>query len=302
MTEQGALTPVPFFTLLSPSSPGFGMISKMSNLVIFTDLDGTLLDASTYSFEAARDALRLIKERHIPLVLCSSKTRAEIEHYRSLLRNTDPFISENGGGIFIPPEYGPLKGSLDRADMEDHDSYFVVTLGASYGELRRALETLRAQGFDVRGFGDMTIEEVSHLTGLPIKEAALAREREFDEPFIFNGTPETLEALLQSISALGFNATKGRFLHLLGNSDKGKAVSILSDLYRKALGEVLTVGIGDSPNDIPMLEHADLSVAVQKEDGNYDPAIDVPNLVRVQGIGPKGWNQFVKTLVQTWQG
>ncbi len=51
-------------------------------LVIFTDLDGTLLDRDTYSFEPALPALRLIRQKDIPLVLSSSKTRAEIEFYR----------------------------------------------------------------------------------------------------------------------------------------------------------------------------------------------------------------------------
>jgi len=77
----------------------------MKKIIIFTDLDGTLLDNSSYSFEAALPALQLIKEKNIPLIICSSKTRKEIEHYRKKLYNLHPFISENGGGIFIPKGY-----------------------------------------------------------------------------------------------------------------------------------------------------------------------------------------------------
>jgi len=267
-------------------------------IVIFTDLDGTLLDASTYSFDAAGDALRQLKGRGIPLILCSSKTRTEIERYRSLLGNKEPFISENGGGIFIPEEYAPLRGSLYALDVERPDHYFLVRLGGSYTELRRALETLRKEGFDVRGFGDMAVEEVSQLTGLPAIEASMAKKREFDEPFTFSGEEDRLDALFHSISALGFHVTKGRFLHLLGNSDKGKAVSILVDLYKKAFGRIKTVGIGDSPNDIPMLEVVDIPVVVQKPGGIYDPAVDVRNLVLAEGVGPKGWSLFVWGLLR----
>jgi mannosyl-3-phosphoglycerate phosphatase family protein len=276
-----------------------GIIPQM---VIFTDLDGTLLDASTYSFDEAGDALAQLRERQIPIVLCSSKTRAEIEHYRSLLGNGEPFISENGGGIFIPAEYAPLRNSLNAANMERRDHFFLVRLGASYAELRDALKALRGQGFDVRGFGDMTVAEISQLTGLPGKEAAMATEREFDEPFTFNGNPAALEALFRSVSALGLHVTRGRFFHLLGNSDKGRAVAILKDLYAKAFGRVLTVAIGDSPNDIPMLEAVDLPVVVQKESGRYDPAIDMPSLVRAEGVGPKGWDLFVRDLLQKGSG
>jgi len=72
----------------------------MAKIIVFTDLDGTLLHPKTYSFDAAMPALKLIKEKDIPLILCSSKTRAEIEVYRKKLDNQHPFVSENGGGIF----------------------------------------------------------------------------------------------------------------------------------------------------------------------------------------------------------
>lgn len=77
----------------------------MARIIIITDLDGTLLHPKTYSFEKAMPALRLIKEMGIPLVFCSSKTRTEVEVWRQRLENSHPFISENGGGIFIPDGY-----------------------------------------------------------------------------------------------------------------------------------------------------------------------------------------------------
>jgi mannosyl-3-phosphoglycerate phosphatase len=46
--------------------------------VVVTDVDGCLLD-ETYRWEPARPALDALKKRGIPLVLCSSKTRAEME-------------------------------------------------------------------------------------------------------------------------------------------------------------------------------------------------------------------------------
>ena len=82
-------------------------------LVIFTDLDGTLLDRNTYSFEPAQSTLHLIKQKNIPLVLSSSKTRAEIEFYRRRLENDHPFISENGGAVFIPRDYFSFQFSYD---------------------------------------------------------------------------------------------------------------------------------------------------------------------------------------------
>jgi len=261
--------------------------------VIFTDLDGTLLRYDNYSFEEAADALELIRRKGIPLVLCSSKTRQEIELYRERLSNRDPFVSENGGGIFIPEGY--FTKSPDVGLRHD-DKYRVITIGKRYGELRDGLIRLRQMGFRVKGFGDMTVEEIVALTGLSPGEARLSKERDFDEPFIVeNGTDE--ERLRDAIMSLGLNYTVGKYYHLLGDSDKGKAVRILASLYRREFGDIRTIAVGDSPNDIPMLEAVDIAVIVQKPGGLYDGRITVPGALRAEGVGPEGWNRAIKELV-----
>ncbi len=267
-------------------------------VIVFTDLDGTLLDASTYSFKTAQAALDLIRELSVPLIICSSKTRAEIEYYRSLLLNSDPFISENGGGIFIPREYMEFAYYLDRTAVEEIDDYLVIRLGVQYRRLREGIETLRAKGFDVKGFGDMTVDEISQTTGLSSEEAAMATEREFDEPFLFSGTRDKRTLLFASIKGMGFNVTQGTFYHLLGDSDKGKAVSILIDIFKKQFHDIYSVALGDSPNDLPMLRSVDMPVIVRKQDGTYDPHITLSNLVKADGIGPEGWNRTILKLLE----
>ncbi len=267
-------------------------------IVIFTDLDGTLLDAETYSFAEACGALTMLEARHIPLVICSSKTRSEIEHYRSLLRNTDPFICENGGGIFIPKGYMLLTKSLKNTLVEEHDRHYLIRLGTPYEKLRQGLHALREKGFLVRGFGDMTVEEVSQVTGLPRHEAFMARQREFDEPFVLDGPEDRLDEFFLSISELGLNVTQGAFYHLLGDNDKGKAVSILAGLYKEVFPNLVTIGIGDSPNDTPMLRKVNIPAVVRKPDGSCDSRIDVPNLIRARGIGPIGWAETIKILIE----
>lgn len=74
----------------------------MGAFVIFTDLDGTLWGHQTYAFEAVRPALKLLKDREIPLIFCSSKTRAEVERYRRLLHDGDPFIIQLSMLIYAP--------------------------------------------------------------------------------------------------------------------------------------------------------------------------------------------------------
>jgi mannosyl-3-phosphoglycerate phosphatase len=274
----------------------------MKKPVIFTDLDGTLLDHESYSFEPALPALRIISERGIPLVFCSSKTKGEIERYTMRMDNHHPFITENGGGIYIPLGcFDPLT-LLPGLTLSEEDGYSVIRLGAFYPALRRAVVELRNEGFDITGFGDMTSSEVAAITGLTLEEAALAREREFDEPFLLGETDKRVEELAEAIQGKGYQLTRGRFFHILGESDKGKAVDILAGLYQRNLGDIFTVALGDCPNDLSMLERVDCPVLVMKPDGRYDSAINLPRLTRARGIGPVGWNASLIELLEKWGG
>ncbi len=263
----------------------------MPDTIVFTDLDGTLLDQADYSFAAARPALGLIREREIPLVLCSSKTRAEIEELRSRLNNEHPFVAENGGGIFIP------RGCFSVPfEAEDFDGYRLVRLGLPYAEIRRRFAALREKtGAKVRGFGDMSDAEVAELTGLPLAEAALARRRDFDETFVFDGPID--ESFLKAIEAGGLHWTRGQYFHILGDHDKGRAVQLLLSLYQREYGAVASIGLGDGLNDLPMLRAVDRPVLVRHPDGGFDARIDLPGLIRTQQPGPSGWNDAVLQLL-----
>jgi len=269
----------------------------MRKTIIFTDLDGTLLDHSSYSFAAAEAALSFIKQKNIPLIICSSKTKKEIMYYRKKLGIQDPFISENGGGIFIP--FGFFKKELKGMKLpvsQEHD-FLVIRLGAEYALLRHVLEEIRREGFSVRGFGDMTVSEVSERTGISLDEAAMAKERDFDEPFYFDGNESAVAKLSDSILSKGYHITRGNIFHILGENDKGKAASIIAELYKKKHKDITTIALGDSPNDIPMLKVADYPVVVQKPNGLYDEQIRLSRIIKADGIGPAGWNSAVLWLL-----
>ncbi|MGD2080417.1 MAG: HAD-IIB family hydrolase [Nitrospirota bacterium] len=266
----------------------------MKKLIIFSDLDETLLERHTYSFAKAKPALKLLKDKDIPLVIVTSKTVAEIEHYRKRLANKHPFVCENGGGVFIPKGY--FKDLLGNK-VEEREGYQVMTLGTPYAKLRSAIAELGDEGFAIRGFGDMTPEEIMDITGLTHEEAKLSVQRSFDEPFVCDGCDT--DALKEAIRAKGLRFAEGRLFHITGDNDKGKAVGILTELYRAKFGQVVTAALGDSPTDVSMLEAVERPIIVQKDDGTYHPSVDVPGLVRSAGAGPEGWNRAVTELIDT---
>ena len=97
----------------------------------------------------------------------------------------------------------------------------------------------------------------------------------------------------------GLNWTHGgRYYSAMGGSDKGKAVNILTDLFRKKFGKIETIGIGDSQNDHPMLAAVDVPVLLQKP-GNRWEEVNLTNIYKAEGVGPEGWSKAIKKLLES---
>ncbi|TKJ33471.1 mannosyl-3-phosphoglycerate phosphatase [bacterium (candidate division B38) B3_B38] len=259
-------------------------------LIVFTDLDGTFLDSDTYSFSALEAILARLEKLDVPLIFCSSKTRAEIEALRQKCSNSHPFISENGGGVFIPKGYFPFP--IQEGIRQDR--YVVIKLGARYAELVEALRQASATaGAPIRGFNDMNIEEVARECNLSEIEAQLAKQREFDEPFyLLTQEAEAERRICEAIEESGYYCTRGtRFFHILGKSDKGKAVQLLMSFFCKVKSSLVSISLGDSQNDLPMLKETNYAVLVQKSNGEYDHEVlkEIPNITLAPAPGPQGW-------------
>jgi mannosyl-3-phosphoglycerate phosphatase len=261
--------------------------------LVFTDLDGTLLDAETYSFDAARPALDRLRSKGIPLVMVSSKTRAEIEVWRSRIGNKDPFISENGGAIFVPDGYFHFAICASR----ERDGYHVIEMGTSYPILVEALQRASHEtACRVAAFHSMDANEVAGLCALPLDEAVLAKTREYDEAFQILDD-ERGPALLAALERAGFQWTRGgRFHHVLRGSDKARAVQQLRDLYGRKYADLRTVGLGDAPNDASFLNVVDIAVLIRSDNTERLQEL-VPRGRATPLEGPGGWNQAVLALI-----
>jgi mannosyl-3-phosphoglycerate phosphatase len=263
-----------------------------ARLVVFTDLDGTLLDHETYSFAAAGEALDFLRRHKIPVVLCSSKTRAEIEQIQQTLRLLHPFISENGGAIFLPRDYFVFAPD----DARSIEGYDVIEFGAPYWRLVEALHRV-ASGLGVRvaGFSDMSVEEVARDCQLASSDARLAKLREYDEPFrILDSSPTARSRLLEALHQEGLRCTRGgRYYHVTGVADKGLAIRRVKSLYTQAWGRALAVGLGDSLNDLSLLQEVDIPVVVRNPAAGATTRLlrKVPTARVTNAPGPQGWNE-----------
>lgn len=299
------------------------------DLLIFTDLDGTLLDFESYEPGPASEAVEACLKYGVPVIPCTSKTAPEVIELRTLLGLDSPFIVENGAVVYLPagsPE-AEAAGAIASGEGWATDSvggFVRLILGKGRAELVQALSEIGEKlRLTLRGLSAMTVEEVSERTGLPSSSATAAMKREFSEPFLLleeGKHPDEsarlmyLRSLQDAAAAMGLACLMGgRFFHLLGRHSKGTAAGLTARCYAAPLSGTgapgtagsrppRTMALGDALNDLEMLAAVDYPVLVRRPDGSHAEGIDLPGLVRTDGIGPAGWNKAVMARLKELQG
>jgi mannosyl-3-phosphoglycerate phosphatase len=269
----------------------------MANVLVFTDLDGTLVDAVDFSWDPARPGLRALTQRHIPLIFTSSKTRPELESWRQRLGNTDPFISENGGALWLPSKWTPMP---QRATAVGGGLHRVET-GVPLAQLRVALREISAElGVRLRGFGDLSRDEVAEHAGLGGVALDHALAREYDEPFIPERplTGGEKARIAQLARARWLSITRGgRFYHLTGPTSKARAAQVLIEAMP---APVTIIALGDAPNDIEILQLAHHPIVVARPDRTHaeDLKRALPGALFTRGIGPSGFTEGILKVLE----
>jgi mannosyl-3-phosphoglycerate phosphatase len=265
--------------------------------IIFSDLDGTLLDHEDYRFDAAAPALAAVRAADIPLILTTSKTLAEIAEINQALENPRPAIVENGGALCFPLAHA---SPFLPPDHEVIDGYAVVRLAAPYGVVRDFIQRQRsAHRWQLRGFGDMTASEVAELTGLDLAAAARARQRLCAEPFLWLDDRARYERLRDEASAARLRITRGgRFHHLMGQTSKAEGMRRMRALLAADTAQApLVIALGDSENDTEMLQNADIAVVIRRPDGTHLAVQGIRQTLFTEQPGPAGWNAAVLQIL-----
>mgnify|MGYP000364382699 FL=1 len=265
--------------------------------LIFSDLDGTLLDHFTYQSTAASKTLEQLISANIPVILNTSKTFAELGVINSELNLNAPFIVENGAATYIPMH--TLKTQpRDTVAVGDYwvksfclpRLYWLKLLSEHTDEFTKCY----------RGFSTISVSTLSKITGLSLDDAKRAKQRQYGEPILWLGDEPAKTKFIDHLIDLGANVVKGgRFIHVGGHCDKGQALIWLTEQYRENFNNpsIMTIALGDGENDVSMLEAADVAVQIRS------PVHDFPTLYRqfkvtqTKLFGPEGWTEAIQDIL-----
>jgi len=266
-------------------------------LVVYTDLDATLLDHDTYSYEAALPSIQKLMSLDIPIIPVSSKTLPEIQTLAEKIGLNSPIIAENGSAIATPRDY-----FVNSSTTENRDDMNIQLTGKKYSTIVSCLNQIRTKhAFEFVGFSDLTDQEVADLTGLNLDDASQARQREGSEPILWQGDEVSFKLFKKELAIQSLTLTKGgRFYHVMGNCSKGLAVQKLNALFLKHnFLNFQTIALGDSENDVSMLKVVDIPVLVKRKDGAHLQEHEIKNITYTEEVGPAGWNKFILAYVSS---
>lgn len=260
--------------------------------LIFTDLDGTLLDDS-YDLKGAARVMDAMSSHDAVVIPVSSKTLPELLELAVLRDLQTPLIFENGAGIAWPLDLAP-------SDLKQFEAGYAIELrGRGYEPLCQLLSDLRQRnGYRFQGFADFTDEQIAAQTGLSLAGAGLARQRLATEPLCWRDDPGALQRFRRDLEAAALTLTRGgRFYHVMPTTDKSVAARAVVAAYRRTLiGPLTTLACGDSPNDLALLECADACALFPRPDGSFLSLPGKP-LARAPRAGSKGWLKTVEALL-----
>jgi predicted mannosyl-3-phosphoglycerate phosphatase (HAD superfamily) len=179
----------------------------------------------------------------IPAVWLTSRSRLQFDEARRKHAHTHPFITEDGCAVFLPEDYFHLRPASDASSTKKAATvrlgrFTCLPIAQALPGAAEALQTLSQDtSVPIVTLRSLSPRELAQNTGLPQKEAELARQRDFDDIFFFAGAAdEEIERFLAAGRNLGLQFRRHGVLWsaAIGPSVQ-RCIRELAKLYDRAL-------------------------------------------------------------------
>ena len=258
-------------------------MKKVFKVLIFTDLDGSLLHRDTFKFDKIKDYLKLIISEGIFIIPNTSKTDKEILEFNNELGLNTPYISENGA-------------SINGLDLLNKDLPQQLILSREKDTLLKIFKNhvpIKLQN-KCKWLSEMDKKNQTLIFGLHDEKLDMALDRKYTIPFLFQGTKNEKKELSKIIKNKGlFLQEGGRVIHLTDKVNKSKALQVFVRFFKRNNKNVKTIAVGDNYNDLEMLKTSDFPCLVFNDKFTLDE-IPINNLITTNKPSPEGWADVIK--------
>ena len=266
----------------------FTLMKQKKQIIIFTDIDGSLLNRDTFRFDEIEDYFRKLVSKGIKIIPNSSKTEAELLDFNKEYNLNLSFIAENGSsihGLNLIHSKLPERVSLSRTT----DQIYQIFNKNIPSHLKDNISFILKLHF----------KEQQEIFGLPLDKIGLALKRKYSLPIQFNGNEIRKNEFVKIMNNAGLTVqTGGRIMNICDNVNKSKAMIKTLELIKNEVDdEIITIGVGDNQNDVDMLRQSNYACLVKND--NFDSSlINIVNLIKSSEPSPLGWADVIKTAIQ----
>ena len=254
-----------------------------NKILIFTDLDGSILDRDTFKFDQIKQYMKKLLNSGVIIIPNSSKTESEIIEFNQELGENLAYISENGSvinGLNILNSNFPNKIILSREKEELIDIF-----------KNKVPENLQRK---CKFISNLNKKDQISIFGLNENKLKNALKRKYTEPFLFEGNKIEKKDLLKILKKKSLTMQEGgRVINLCDNVNKVKSMNKILRIYKKIESYIKVIAVGDNYNDLDMLKNSDLPCLVFNDQFKEDQ-INIDNLIISNMPSPEGWADVVK--------
>ncbi len=255
----------------------------MQKILIFTDLDGSLLHRDTFKFDGIKDYIKKLLSKGIFIIPNTSKTEKEILEFNNELGSNLPYITENGA-------------TINGLDLLNPNLPKELILGKDKNNLINIFKKLVPENLQnkCKWLSNMDKKKQSLIFGLEDEKLNMALDRKYSIPFIFEGTKSEMKQLSTIVKKKGLALQEGgRVINLTDKVNKAKALQVFVRFFKKNNKNIKTIAVGDNYNDLDMLRSCDVPCLVFNDKFKLDQ-INIDNLIFSNKPSPEGWADVIK--------